>query len=59
VLLTSADVGNTATVGAGGTLRLVSQRVCGWLPITATASDGTVVETYDGPCRGETWSIGD
>jgi hypothetical protein len=59
VLLTSADAKNTATIGPGRSLRLASQRVCGWLPLTASTSDGRVIEVYEQPCDGRTWTIRD
>jgi hypothetical protein len=59
VLLTSADGQNTATVDPGESLRLASKRVCDWLPLTARASDGSVIEKYTEPCHGQTWTITD
>jgi hypothetical protein len=57
VLLTSADGQNTATVDPGKSLQLASERVCDWLPLTASASDGRVIEEYTRPCNGQTWTI--
>jgi len=57
VLLTSADGQYTARVDPGKSLRLASQRVCDWLPLTASASDGGVIEEYTQPCHGQTWTI--
>lgn len=57
VLLTSAH--GTATINPGKSLRFGSKRVCGWLPLTATTSDGRVNEEYAQPCHGQTWTITD
>lgn len=59
VLLTSADGKKTATVDAGRTMSLGSERVCRWLPLTASSSDGEVIAVYAKPCRGQTWTITD
>jgi hypothetical protein len=59
VVLTSADAKNAATIDSSQTLGLASQRVCGWLPLTATTSDGQFIEKYDEPCHGQTWTIYD
>jgi hypothetical protein len=56
VLLTSADAKNTATIESGKSLQLASQRVCDWLPLTASIS-GRVIEEYAEPCHGQTWTI--
>lgn len=57
VTLTSADGRQTASIQAGKPLRFGSQRVCAWLPLTATAPDGRVIAEYDEPCDGQTWTI--
>lgn len=59
VLLTSADAKNTATIDPGKSLHLASQRVCDWLPLTASTSNGRVIEEYTQPCYGQTWTITD
>ncbi len=56
VLLTSADAKNTATINPGRSLHLGSQRVCDWLPLTASIS-GRVIEEFAEPCHGQTWTI--
>jgi hypothetical protein len=56
VLLTSADAKSTAAIEPGESLRLASQRVCDWIPLTASIS-GRVVEEYAEPCHGQTWTI--
>ena len=56
VLLTSADAKHTATIDPGRSLQLASQRVCAWLPLTATTS-GRIIEEYAEPCHGQTWTI--
>ena len=58
VLLTSADARNTATIDPGKSVQLASQRVCAWLPLTASTS-GRVIEEYAEPCHGQTWTITD
>jgi hypothetical protein len=56
VLLTSADAKNTAIIDPGKSLQLASQRVCDWLPLTASTS-GRVIGEYAEPCHGQTWTI--
>lgn len=58
VLLTSADAKHTATIDSGKSVRLASQRVCAWLPLTASSS-GRVIDEYAEPCHGQTWTITD
>jgi hypothetical protein len=57
VRLTSADGENTATIEPGRSLQLASERVCGWLPLTASTADGRMIEEYAQPCHGQTWTI--
>lgn len=57
VTLTSADGQRTIVVEAGSSVRLVSQRSCALLPMTATDASGAVVGQYSGPCRGQTWTV--
>ena len=59
VLLTSADEKKTATIDPGKSMKLGSKRVCGWLPLTASTSDGRFIEEYTQPCHGQTWTITD
>lgn len=59
VVLTSADGRTTNTVGPGRSVQLVSQRVCRWIPMTASTEDGQFLEEYAEPCRGQTWTITD
>ena len=59
VLLTSADAKKAATIDPGKSLQLGSKRVCDWLPLTASTSEGRVIEEYTQPCHGQTWTITD
>jgi hypothetical protein len=57
VVLTSADGVHTATIEAGESLQFASERVCAWLPLTASTARGDVVERFDESCQGQTWTI--
>ncbi|GAB2755649.1 hypothetical protein GCM10027020_04710 [Nocardioides salsibiostraticola] len=59
VRLTSADGQNTATVDLDKSFQLASKRVCDSLPLTASASDGRVIEESMQPRNGQTWTITD
>jgi len=57
VVLTSDDGQGTISIEAGQSVSLGSERVCGWMPFTATAADGRVIAAYNQPCDGQTWTI--
>ena len=57
VVLTSASGQNTIWVDRGASVRLSGERVCGWMPLTATTTSGRELGGYDRPCRGQTWTI--
>lgn len=59
VVLTSANSQNTASIKPGKSLQLASTRVCNWIPLTATTANGRLLEKYNKPCRGQTWTITD
>lgn len=59
VVLTSADGRSTASVDPGKSLQLVSMRVCKWIPLTASTTNGRVLDKYAEPCRSQTWTITD
>jgi hypothetical protein len=59
VVLTSADNKNTAFIKPGRSVQLMSERACGWIPLTASTEDGQLIDEYAEPCRGQTWTITD
>jgi hypothetical protein len=59
VVLTSADNRSTASLEPGKSLQFASKRVCGWIPLTASTTNGRVLGEYTEPCRGQTWTITD
>lgn len=59
VVLTSADGQSTASIGPGESLQLASKRVCKWIPLTASTTNGRFVDKFTKPCSGQTWTITD
>lgn len=59
VVLTSADGQSTASIGPGKSLQLASKRVCKWIPLTASTTNGRFLDKFSKPCSGQTWTITD
>lgn len=57
LVLTSEGERTTVTVAAGESVRLMTERVCRWIPLTATTVGGRFVDAFTEPCQGQTWII--